>query len=126
MYGLTKKEQKRCFKSADIAPYFKTKQIFPLQKIIKTDKSGALTIESMVSQNIEAVRIIQQWLPGITVVSPKDLKEDMKKVITGGLMQNIGEEIAGEYLRVKELRLYTIQYPHRRNPGRNRRYRYQP
>ena len=71
--------------SADIAPYFKTKQILPLQKIIKEDKSGALTIESMISQNIEAVRIIQQWLPGITVVSPNDLKEDMKKLLQEAL-----------------------------------------
>jgi predicted DNA-binding transcriptional regulator YafY len=36
----------------------------------------------MISQNIEAVRIIQQWLPGITVVSPNDLKEDMKKLLS--------------------------------------------
>jgi predicted DNA-binding transcriptional regulator YafY len=57
----------------------------PLQKIIKEDKSGALTIESMISQNIEAVRIIQQWLPGITVVSPNDLKEDMKKLLQEAL-----------------------------------------
>jgi hypothetical protein len=46
-----------------IAPYFKTKQILPLQEIVKENKKGNLTIESMVSQNVEAIRILQQWIP---------------------------------------------------------------
>jgi predicted DNA-binding transcriptional regulator YafY len=64
-----------------IAGYFKNKEILPLQKIVKENKDGSLILESEICKNQEAVQIILQWLPFITVISPKDLKQEIKKML---------------------------------------------
>jgi predicted DNA-binding transcriptional regulator YafY len=66
---------------AEVAQYFKNKEIFPLQKIVQEDKDGSLILESVISQNREAIQIIIQWLPYISVISPIDLKEEIKQIL---------------------------------------------
>jgi len=68
--------------------YFKQKIYFPLQKIKKENKDGSLIIETKISQYEEIIPIIMHWIPHIIVQSPKDLKEEVGKVVEKYLGKN--------------------------------------
>ena len=68
----------------ETAHYFKNKEVFPLQKIIKEDKKGYLTIESKISNLQEARQLIMPWVPYISIVQPKNLKDEIKKLLELG------------------------------------------
>ena len=62
----------------EVAHFFRQKKYFPLQKIIKVSKDGALTIDTKVSSYMEVTPTILRWLPHIKIVAPKELKEEIK------------------------------------------------
>lgn len=67
--------------SPEVAIYFKNKEIFPKQKILKEWKDGSLTVEGYVSKEEEAIYTIKQWVPYITISQPKSLKVKISKIL---------------------------------------------
>ncbi|AKL98466.1 helix-turn-helix transcriptional regulator [Endomicrobium proavitum] len=55
------------------AKYFKSKNFFPRQKVIKTYKNGSMLIQCTASTHTEIIHIILSWIPHIIVKSPKEL-----------------------------------------------------
>lgn len=68
----------------EVAQFFKDRKFFPRQKI-KTNKDGSLVIEARISSNMEIIPNLMRWIPMVTVVSPKDLKDEVKKKISSYL-----------------------------------------
>ena len=58
----------------EVARYFKQREYFPKQKIVKTAKDGTLTVECAVGRFEEVVPIILEWIPYVVVQEPKELK----------------------------------------------------
>ena len=58
----------------EVAKYFKKREYFPKQKIVKTAKDGSLTVECAVGRFEEIVPTILEWIPYIVVQEPKELK----------------------------------------------------
>lgn len=69
----------------EVAHYFKAKEVFPMQKTTKEWKDGSLTIESHVSNHREAIQIIMQWVPYISIIQPKDLRLKIQTLLKEGL-----------------------------------------
>ena len=67
--------------AAQVAHYFKQREYFPEQKIIKEAKNGDLTITTKISTPTEILMIIFHWLPHIKVISPKEIKTAVKNTI---------------------------------------------
>lgn len=67
--------------SAVVAQYFKMRDYFPLQKILKEDDDGSLLLSTKVSDYREILTIIYSWLPNLTVEKPADLQDLIKKQI---------------------------------------------
>ncbi len=67
--------------SGKVAHYFKQREYFPEQKIIKENKNGDLTLTSKISKPEEILMIIFHWLPHIKVIGPKEIKTDVKNTI---------------------------------------------
>lgn len=58
----------------EVAKYFKQREYFPKQKIVKTAKDGTITVECAVGRFEEVVPTILEWIPYIVVQEPKELK----------------------------------------------------
>ena len=71
--------------AAAVAHYFKQREYFPEQKIIREAKNGDLTITSKISTPAEILMIIFHWLPHIKVISPKPIQTAVKDTIKGYL-----------------------------------------
>ena len=67
--------------AAAVAHYFKQREYFPEQKIIKEAKNGDLTITTAICKPEEILMIIFHWLPHIKVISPKEIKTAVKDTI---------------------------------------------
>ncbi len=67
--------------SGKVAHYFKQREYFPEQKIIKENKNGDLTLTSKISKPEEILMIIFHWLPHIKVIDPKEIKTAVKNTI---------------------------------------------
>lgn len=66
----------------EISYYFKgNNNLVPEQKIIKENKDGSLIVSSKISHEKGILFYIYQWIPNITVKSPKWLAENLKKNI---------------------------------------------
>jgi len=63
----------------EIAHYFKRKKHFISQKLIRENDDGSLVLSFEVSHDEEIDNIIKAWLPHITVISPKRLRNKMLK-----------------------------------------------
>ena len=59
----------------EVARYFKQREYFPKQKVVKTAKDGTLTVECAVGRFEEVVPTILEWIPYIVVQEPKELKD---------------------------------------------------
>ena len=68
--------------SADAAPIFKDRSHFPLQKIVKLNRDGSLVLEAKLCHYMEAIPLIYRWMPHLTVVSPKDLRDMVKRNVS--------------------------------------------
>lgn len=74
--------------SGDVAYYFKEKEYFPLQKIIKEHKDGSITIETYVSNYNEIIPTIMQWVPNIFIITPSEVKEESYKILNKIIYNN--------------------------------------
>ncbi len=73
--------------SSEVAHYFKQREYFPEQKIIKEDKDGNLTLTTKISKSEEILMIIFHWIPYIKVISPKEIEKAVKDTIKNYLKE---------------------------------------
>lgn len=66
---------------AEVAQYFKKREYFPKQKIVKTAKDGTLMVECSVGRYEEILPIILEWIPHIVVQDPQELKDLVGKKV---------------------------------------------
>ncbi len=59
-----------------VAHFFKKKNYFPLQKIVKEQKDG-ITVETQTGDYMEILPTIRHWLPHITIISPIEFKKEL-------------------------------------------------
>lgn len=67
--------------SGDAAPYFRAALHFPGQRTKRTEKDGALVVETLVSHFMEVIPTILKWIPHITVVRPRRLKTEIRDAV---------------------------------------------
>lgn len=67
----------------DVSRFFKQKKYFPLQKIKKAHADGSLVIECKTGNFMEIIPTIFHWIPYISVLSPQELKAEVKKTVDG-------------------------------------------
>jgi len=60
------------------ADFFRKKEFFPLQRIIKENTDGSVVLESRLAQLMEAIPTILNWIPDITVLEPEKLKTEIR------------------------------------------------
>lgn len=65
-------------------PYFERRKILPNQKILSKDERG-MEVSTQSSYDEEILRIIQQWIPHIFILSPDNLKERLREKMEGYL-----------------------------------------
>ena len=65
-------------------PYFEKRKILPNQKVLSKDDRG-MEVLTESSYDEEILRIIQQWIPHIFILSPDGLKERLREKIEGYL-----------------------------------------
>jgi len=67
--------------SSNIAVYFEEemKPFFKSQKFIKQNADGSIEFSVSYTQPLEILPFIKQWLPGMVLQAPNDLKEILKK-----------------------------------------------
>lgn len=63
----------------EAARYFQAAVFFPEQKIKRVEKGGALIVESRVSHFMEVIPVILKWMPHITVLKPKSLRDEIRE-----------------------------------------------
>lgn len=71
--------------SAEVAPFFTDRSYFPLQKIVKRNKDGSIVLETKLCHYMEAIPSIHRWIPHLTVLSPKDLSDQIKTSVSSYL-----------------------------------------
>lgn len=62
--------------SPEVAEYFLKRTIFPSQTVLKQTNSS-LVIKTKVSYDEEILRIVQYWLPHITIIEPEYLQDKL-------------------------------------------------
>ena len=60
------------------ADFFRKKEFFPLQTIIKEERDGSVILESRLAQLMEAIPTILNWIPDIEVLEPEKLKTEIR------------------------------------------------
>lgn len=73
--------------AAQVAHYFKQKNYFPEQKIIKEEKSGDIILTCKISKATEILMIIFHWIPYIKVITPKEIKDEVKRQVKNYLSE---------------------------------------
>ena len=71
--------------SAEAASYFKDRNHFPLQKIVNRHKDGSIVLETKLCHYMEAIPSIYRWIPHLTVLSPKEFADKIKKNVSAYL-----------------------------------------
>lgn len=66
---------------AQFAPYFRQKDYFPVQKILKTHKNGDILVETRISNYREIIPAVLSWMEHITIISPEDFKQLIRKIL---------------------------------------------
>lgn len=71
--------------NADVASYFKRRQLIPEQEITKTCDDGSLIVTTTVADDIQILPIIKYWMPHVKIISPSSLdgklREDIKSYL---------------------------------------------
>ncbi|HNX91719.1 MAG TPA: WYL domain-containing protein [Candidatus Omnitrophota bacterium] len=67
--------------SSEVAEFFKKRNYFPKQKIVKERNNGNIVMESYISDDMEIIPTVLSWIPWVEVVSPKEIKEKLNKRI---------------------------------------------
>ena len=68
--------------SPEVAEYFLKRNIFPNQTVLKQTKTK-LIVKTKVSYDEEILRIVQYWLPHITIIEPEHLQEKLLQNLQG-------------------------------------------
>jgi predicted DNA-binding transcriptional regulator YafY len=74
----------------EVVDFFKTKEYFPYQKVLKTDEKGNLILETTIGKYEEIRDTIFSWIPTIKVIKPVKFRKY--------LMERINEYIKGNDL----------------------------
>lgn len=74
-FGLNKKIKATLSVDKAVVKLFKTKEYFPLQRIIKTKKNGDIIIKTSVGDYAEILHTVFYWIPFVKIISPKELKD---------------------------------------------------
>lgn len=75
----TKKDKKAVLTvDKKVSKYFKEKNYFPKQKVVKEYKTGDIVLECYFAKEEEILHTILQWIPYITVKEPKSLTDSIK------------------------------------------------
>lgn len=74
-FELDKKIKVRLSVDKEVSEFFKAKEYFPNQKIIKTQKNGNLIMETTIGRYEEITHTIFSWIPFIKVITPANLKK---------------------------------------------------
>ena len=65
--------------SAYASVYFKTKKYLKNQRVIKYFDDGSIYIEFIVTDDMEIIPLIQQWIPHLKVIEPLRIKEKIEE-----------------------------------------------
>jgi predicted DNA-binding transcriptional regulator YafY len=71
--------------AAEVALFFEDRSYFPLQKIVKRNKDGSIVLETKLCHYMEAIPSINRWIPHLTVLSPKELSDQIKTSVSSYL-----------------------------------------
>ena len=63
--------------SAQVAHYFKRRNILPNQSIDKELETGELIVSSKIAYNLQIIPLIKYWMPHLQVISPKEIHEQV-------------------------------------------------
>lgn len=66
----------------EVSDYFLKRKIFPNQTVLKQNQS-TLVIKTKISYDEEILRIVQYWLPHITIIEPEYLQEKLLQNLHG-------------------------------------------
>ena len=80
-FELDKKIKVRISVDKEVAEFFKAKEYFPNQKIIKTQKNGDLILETTIGRYEEITHTIFSWIPFLKIVKPVKLQKHLFKQI---------------------------------------------
>jgi len=64
--------------NADVASYFKRRQLIPEQDITKTCDDGSLIVTTMIADDKQILPIIKYWMPHVKIISPSNLDERLR------------------------------------------------
>ena len=86
LYGVEQKTAK-ILATKKVAKYFKKemKKFLPSQRFIKENKDGSVEFEISYTQPLEILPFIKRWLPDLIILSPEELKEELKKDLENAL-----------------------------------------
>ena len=79
------------------ADFFRKKEFFPLQKVIKEYSDGSILLESRLAQFMEAIPTILNWIPDIEVLEPEKLRSEIRSRVEqylNKIQQPAGSEAA--------------------------------
>ena len=65
--------------SAEIAPYFKRRQILPRQTIVEEKSDGSLTVETRTGNMKMLIPKIMYWIPELKILKPESLNKQLIK-----------------------------------------------
>jgi len=86
LYGNQKKTAK-ILATKKIAKYFKKdmKKFLPSQRFIKENEDESVEFEITYTQPLEILPFIKRWLPNLSIISPEELREELKKDLENAL-----------------------------------------
>lgn len=71
--------------AAEVAAYFKRRQLIPHQKVIAESVDGTLTVETTVGHPNQILPIVRYWIPHVRIVSPEDWNQHLNSQLAGYL-----------------------------------------
>lgn len=75
--------------NANVAVYFKRRNLFSNQQIVREERNGDLIISCKNVNAEEIVPIVKYWIPHLHIVSPYELQEDMCAILESYIYGNI-------------------------------------
>jgi predicted DNA-binding transcriptional regulator YafY len=87
-FGIKPKTKVKLLIAASEAKYFKVKQYFPYQKLLKIRKNGDLELETIINHSLELMPIIFSWIPYIKLISPYILRQQFISIVKKYIIQN--------------------------------------
>ncbi|MCE1161164.1 MAG: WYL domain-containing protein [Burkholderiales bacterium] len=64
-----------------VKKYFLAKRYLPSQSVVGEYENGDIKVEYTITRNHEVENLLLQWLPNVTIVSPRILRNHMRKAL---------------------------------------------